>query len=203
MSAPAAGQPAEFAFTPENVERAKAFIDRYPRGRQKSAVMPLLDLAQRQTGGWLPPAAIDHVADYLGMPAIRVFEVATFYTMYHLEPVGKHVVGVCTTTPCWLRGSDEVLDACREVLGIGVGETTGDSRFTLTELECLGACCNAPVIRVDDDYYEDLDADATRRMLEAFKRGEKPAPGSSIGRRSSEPVTGLTTLQAAQPQQEP
>lgn len=193
------GRDEPFAFTPENVERAKAIVDRYPRGRQKSAVMPLLDLAQRQTGGWLPPAAIDHVADYLGMPAIRVFEVATFYTMYHLEPVGKHVVGVCTTTPCWLRGSDEVLETCREVLGIGVGETTGDGRFTLTELECLGACCNAPVIRVDDDYYEDLDADAVRRVLEGLKRGEKPAPGSSIGRRSSEPVTGLTTLQAAQP----
>ncbi len=197
------GRDQSFAFTPENVERAKAIVKRYPRGRQKSAVMPLLDLAQRQNGGWLPPTAIDHVAECLGMPAIRVYEVAAFYTMYHLEPVGKHVVGVCTTTPCWLRGSDEVVDACREVLGIGVGETTGDGRFTLTEVECLGACCNAPVIQVDDDYYEDLDADATRRVLEALKRGEKPAPGSSIGRRSSEPVTGLTTLQAAQPQQEP
>ncbi len=197
------GSDHSFVFTPENVERAKAIVKRYPRGRQKSAVMPLLDLAQRQNGGWLPPAAIDHVADYLGMPAIRVVEVATFYTLSHLQPVGKHVVGVCTTTPCWLRGSDEVLETCREVLGIGVGETTGDGRFTLTELECLGACCNAPVIRVDDDYYEDLDADAVRRVLEALKRGEKPAPGSSIGRRSSEPVTGLTTLQAAQPQQEP
>ncbi len=192
-----------FAFTPENVERAKAIIVRYPKGRQQSAVMPLLDLAQRQNGGWLPLTAIDYVADFLGMPAIRVFEVATFYTMYHLQPVGKHVVGVCATTPCWLRGSDEVLETCREVLGIGVGETTGDGQFTLTELECLGACCNAPVIRINDDYYEDLDADTTRRVLEALKRGEKPAPGSQIGRRSSEPVTGLTTLEAAQPQREP
>ena len=183
-----------FEFTPQNAAQAEVVIARYPDGRQQSAVMPLLDLAQRQNGGWLPEAAIEYIADFLDMPRIRAQEVATFYTMYHLKPMGKHVVGVCTTTPCWLRGSDAVLAACRDSLGIDVGETTEEGLFTLAEVECLGACCNAPMMQIGDAYYEDLDADSTRRVLEAFKRGEVPDPGSQTGRRSSEPATGLTTL---------
>jgi NADH-quinone oxidoreductase subunit E len=183
-----------FSLSAENAKAAKGFIARYPAGREQSAVMPILDLAQRQNGGWLSAAAIAHVADFLHMPPIRVQEVASFYSMYHLKPVGKHVIGVCTTTPCWLRGSAEILDTCRDTLGIAVGETTEDGLFTLTEVECLGACCNAPMVQIGDDYYEDLDADSTRNILESLREGLTPKPGSQTGRRSSEPAAGLTTL---------
>lgn len=183
-----------FAFTPENLEKAKEIIARYPEGRQASAVLPLLHLAQQQHGGWLPKAALDHVADLLGMPRIRVYEVATFYDMFNLEPVGRIQVRVCTTTPCWLCGSDEVLRACREVLGVEPGESTPDGRFYLREFECLGACANAPVMWIDDDYYEDLDYERTKRVLEALRRGEKPVPGPQSGRKGSMPACGKTTL---------
>ncbi|HUN50121.1 MAG TPA: NADH-quinone oxidoreductase subunit NuoE [Candidatus Sulfotelmatobacter sp.] len=186
--------PASFAFTAENAALAAKIVARYPSGRQQSAVLPLLDLAQRQHGGWLPEAAIRHVADYLAMPVIRVMEVATFYTMLNLAPTGRHVVQVCTTTPCWLRGSGDIVAACEKHLGIGVGATTGDGSFTLREVECLGACVNAPMMQIGDDYFEDLDAAATVRILEAFARGEKPKAGPQSGRRSSEPQGGLTTL---------
>ena len=188
----------DFTFTAENAEAAQGFIARYPDGRQHSAVMPILDLAQRQNNGWLSNAAIAHVSDLLDMPRIRVQEVASFYSMYHLKPVGKHVVGVCTTTPCWLRGSAEILDTCRAVLGIGVGETTEDGLFTLIEVECLGACCNAPMLQIDDDYYEDLDSDSTHNLFDSLRRGETPKAGSQTGRISSEPATGLTTLKDSQ-----
>ena len=138
------GQPKTFTFTAENRQTTDKIVARYPAGRQASAVMPLLDLAQRQAGGWLSRAAIDHVAGVLEMAPIRVYEVATFYTMYKLEPVGEHVVQVCTTTPCALRDCAAVVDACRDELGIDFGETTEDGKFTLFEVECLGACCNAP-----------------------------------------------------------
>jgi NADH-quinone oxidoreductase subunit E len=183
-----------FQFTAENTETAKAVIARYPEGRQQSAVMPLLDLAQRQNGGWLSEDVIAYVADFLAMPRIRAREVASFYTMYHLKPVGRHVVGVCTTTPCWLRGSAAVLDACREATGAEVGGTSEDGLFTLVEVECMGACCNAPMMEIGDHYYEDLDPDSAKRVIEALKRGETPTPGSQTGRRSSEPANGLTTL---------
>ena len=194
--APAAQQPAHFAFTAENAEKARATIARYPAGRQASAVMPLLDLAQRQHGGWLPRAAMDYVAKLLEMPPIRVYEVATFYTMYNLAPVGRHLVQVCTTTPCWLRGSGDIVEACRRKLGIGLGETTPDGQFTLAEVECLGACVNAPMMRVGDDYYEDLDPTSTEAILDALAQGETPKTGSQIGRRNSEPIGGPTTLKA-------
>jgi NADH-quinone oxidoreductase E subunit len=184
-----------FAFEAANGERARAFIAKYPEGRQQSAVLALLDLAQRQSGGWLPRAAMDHVAGLLGMAPIRVYEVATFYTMFNLKPIGRHLVQVCTTTPCWLRGSDAVLGACRKKLGIDVGETTADGRFTLVEVECLGACVNAPVVQVNDDYYEDLDAASTRRLLDALGRGEAVKPGPQIARQTSAPVGGAITLQ--------
>jgi NADH dehydrogenase (ubiquinone) flavoprotein 2 len=182
-----------FEFTAENRRRVDAIIARYPEGRQQSAVLPLLDLAQRQCGGWLPRAAIEHVAAVLGMARIRVEEVVSFYTMLFDKPVGRHVVWVCTTTPCWLRGSDAILNRCRKTLGIEVGETSADGAFTLLEAECLGACVNAPMVQVNDDYYEDLDPDSMQRVLDALKRGEAPKPGSQAGRRSSEPAGGPTT----------
>lgn len=199
MSAPAhspAAEPASFAFTSENLDRAKKIIAKYPAGRQASAVMPLLDLAQRQNAGWLPRVAMDYVADMLSMPRIRVYEVATFYTMYNLNPVGRHVLQVCTTTPCWLRGSDDVVKVCETKLGIGLGETTDDGQFTLREVECLGACVNAPIVQIGDDFYEDVGPEQMDTIIEALKRGETPRAGSQIGRRSSEPVDGLTTLKA-------
>ncbi len=193
ISAPAADH---FEFTSENQARVDAIIGNYPEGRKASAVMPLLDLAQRQNGGWLTRAAIEHVADRLDMPPIRVEEVATFYTMFNLKPVGEHLVQVCTNLPCWLRGSDEIVRACEKTLGVGLGGTTADGKFTLVEVECLGACVNAPVVQIGDDYYEDLDADRTAAVLEALRRGEKPKPGPQIERQTSCPVGGPTTLLA-------
>jgi len=197
MSAPqeatAVDQPESFEFTPENLEKAKAHIAKYPPGRQASAVLALLDLAQRQHG-WLPRAAMDTVARMLGMAPIRVYEVATFYTMFNLRPVGRYLLQVCTTTPCWLRGSDAVVEACERKLGVGVGQTTEDGLFTLVEVECLGACVNAPILQVNDDYYEDLDGATTETLLDALKTGTPPPPGSLAGRHGSEPAGGRTTL---------
>jgi NADH-quinone oxidoreductase E subunit len=187
-------QPESFAFTAENLEKARYHIAKYPPGRQASAVLPLLDLAQRQHHNWLPRAAMDTVADLLEMPRIRVYEVATFYSMFNLKPVGRHFFQICTTTPCWLRGSDEVVEACRKKLGIGIGETTADGKFSLTEVECLGACVNAPVIQINDDFYEDLDGASTEALIDAFARGETPPRGSALKRQGSAPITGPKTL---------
>jgi NADH-quinone oxidoreductase E subunit len=193
-----AGQPVEqppsFAFTPDNLDRARAHIAKYPAGRQASAVLPLLDLAQRQSGGWLPRAAMDHVAEMLGMPPIHVYEVATFYTMFNLRPVGRYLLQACTTTPCWLRGSDAVVEACEKRLGIAVGGSTPDGLFTLVEVECLGACVNAPILQVNDDFYEDLDGPATEALIDALRQGRVPPPGSVTGRQGSEPASGRTSL---------
>lgn len=190
-------QPQSFAFSKGNLAKAKAIIAKYPDGRQASGLLPLLHLAQRQNDGWLSQAAMDYVADYLGMAPIRVYEVATFYTMFNLRPVGRHHIEVCTNIACWLRGSDEVVDACRRKLGIGVGETTEDGLFTLSEAECLGACVNAPMMQIGDDYFEDLTAESTEVIIDKLRAGGKPKPGSQIGRRSSEPITGLTSLTSA------
>ena len=187
-------QPASFEFTPENLERARAHIAKYPAGRQASAVLPLLDLAQRQHGGWLPRAAMDRVAEMLEMAPIRVYEVATFYTMFNLRSVGRYLLQACTTTPCWLRGSEQVVSACERKLGIGVGGTTPDGLFTLVEVECLGACVNAPVLQVNDDFYEDLDGPATEVLLDALRARNVPPPGSAIGRHGSVPIGGRRTL---------
>jgi NADH-quinone oxidoreductase subunit E len=189
-------QPKEFAFTAANLKKAKAIIAKYPDGRQQSAVMPLLDLAQRQSGNWLPRVAMDYVADMLAMPRIKAYEVATFYSMYNLKPVGKHFVQVCTTTPCWLVGSAGIIDACKKQLGIGLGETTPDGEFTLIEVECLGACVNAPMAQINDDYYEDLTPENTVALLQALADGKPVKTGSQTGRRGSQAKSGPTSLHA-------
>jgi NADH-quinone oxidoreductase E subunit len=189
-----AGQPESFAFSAENAARVKTILAKYPADRKPSAVLPLLDLAQRQAGGWLPKAAMDHVAATLDMAPIRVYEVATFYTMFNTRPVGKHLVQVCRTTPCWLRGADELTHACEKKLGIGLKETTADGQFTLVEVECLGACVNAPVVQINDDFYEDLDPARLEALLDALGRGETPKFGPQIDRVNSAPVGGPTTL---------
>ena len=197
--APDAG-PESFGFDAESEAAIPRILAKFPPGKQASAVLPLLYLVQRQmaraTGSaWVPRVAMEEVARRLGMPPIRVYEVATFYTMFNTHPIGKYHLQVCTTTPCWLRGSDQVVHACRKVTGIkGWGETSADGLFTMSEVECLGACVNAPILQVNDDYYEDLDAASTERLLEALKRGEPPPPGSATGRVGSAPEGGPTTL---------
>jgi len=187
-------QSAPFAFTPENLEKAKAIVAKYPEGREASACMPLLDLAQRQNGNSLSIPVMDVVAEICDMPPIRVYEVATFYTMFNVKPVGDHHVQVCTNVSCMLRGSDEVMAKAKEVLNISTGETTADGKFTLSEVECLGACVNAPMMQINDDYFEDLDAAATESVLLRLKRGLTPTPGPQSGRKGCEPAGGLTTL---------
>ncbi len=194
MSDNTANGGAGFAFTPEMQARAEAYIAKYPPGFQASAVLPLLDLAQRQNGGWVPREAMDYVARLLDMAPIKVYEVATFYTMINLAPVGKYHVQLCRTTPCWLCGSDDVRAACLDELGIGLGETTADGLFTVTEVECLGACVNAPMVQINDDFYEDLDGERMRGLLRAFRDGTPPERGPQSARQASEPGGGLTTL---------
>ncbi len=195
MTAATEGGAGGFAFTPENLKRAEAITAKYPAGRQQSAVLPLLDLAQRQNGNHLTQDVIEYVADFLGMAKIRVHEVATFYTMFNLEPVGTNFIQLCRTTPCWLRGSDAVCRAIQDKLGIGIGETTEDGKFTLVEVECLGACVNAPMVQINDDYYEDLTAEKMVELIDALQRGEKPAIGCQVERQFSAPAGGKTTLQ--------
>jgi NADH-quinone oxidoreductase E subunit len=187
-------QPASFDFTPENLEAANKIIAKYPPGRQASAVLPLLYLAQRQHENWVPTAAMDKIAQMLGMAPMRVYEVATFYTMFHLKPVGKYLLQVCTTTPCWLRGSDAVVEACHRKLGIGIGGSTADGKFSMIEVECLGACVNAPILQVNDDFYEDMDGKLTEALLDKLARDEVPPMGSMTGRQTSAPAGGATTL---------
>lgn len=188
-----------FGWSNENVAKRNEILGRYPKGREQSASLPLLDLAQRQVGvetqtqGWLPVPVIEFVAREIGVPYMRVYEVATFYTMFNLGPVGRYHVQVCGTTPCMLAGSDDVLAACKN-RGLVKGRTTPDGMFTLTEVECLGACANAPMVQINDDNYEDLDYDRTVAVLEALAKGERPEPGSTIGRRTSCPEGGPTTL---------
>lgn len=185
-----------FAFTADNLKRAKAIIAKYPAGRQQSAVIPLLDIAQRQNDNWLPKEAQDYIAELLEMPPIKVYEVATFYTMFNLQPVGKNFVQICTTTPCWLRGSDGIVKTCKSKLGIGPGETTKDGAFTVTEVECLGACVNAPMVQINDDFYEDLTPELMSKMLDDLKAGKKLSVGSQTGRKGSCAQNGPTSLKA-------
>ena len=187
-------QPTKFLFKSENIKAVEGILSKYPESWKASAVMPLLDLAQRQSDGWLPRVAMDCVADMLSMPRIRVYEVATFYTMYNLSPIGKYHVQVCTNLPCWLRGSDAIVVSCQKKLGIGFGETSEDGLFTLTEVECLGACVNAPMMQINDDFYEDLDSNSTETILSIMAAGGKAKTGSQIGRFTCEPIEGLTVL---------
>ena len=164
----AVDQPKNFKFTAENEKEIKRIIAKYPKGRQASAVMPLLDLAQRQHNNWIPMAAIEAIANRLDMAEIRVLEVATFYTMFNLKPVGKYFLQACTTTPCWLRGSEEMMRCIKDRYDIESGQTSACGRFSLLEVECLGACVNAPILQVNDDFYEDLDYETTVALLDSL-----------------------------------
>jgi NADH-quinone oxidoreductase E subunit len=201
MASPATfEQPASFAFDEQSEAELAMLIARYPAGKQASAVIPGLYEVQhqmkRQTGSaWVPVKGMDVLAERLGMAPIRVYEVATFYYMFNMAPIGKYHLQLCTTTPCWLRGSDDIVAACREATGIkGWKETSADGMFTMTEVECLGACVNAPILQVDDDFYEDMNGERTTALLAALRRGESPKMGSTIGRQTSAPEGGPTTL---------
>lgn len=181
-------QPESFHFTRGNQDKAKEIIARYPDGKQRSAIMPLLDLAQRQHDNWIPRAAMDLIAGMLDLPPIKVYEVATFYSMYNLKPVGKFHIQLCGTTPCRLCGAQDILKACKEETGIeSLGGTSEDNLFTLTEVECLGACVNAPMVQINDDTYEDLTPDSMRQVLQDLRAGKTPKIGPQTNRRSSEP----------------
>jgi NADH-quinone oxidoreductase subunit E len=186
-------QPEGFAFTPENEVKCEEIIRKYPQGREASAVIPLLWLAQKQNDFWLPRAAIEKVAQILGMPDIRVLEIATFYTMFNLAPVGRHHIQMCGTTPCMLAGSDGIKDILRRRIG-DQGRVTADGMFSWVEVECLGACCNAPMVQINEDYYEDLTPENFERLLDDLAAGRPVKTGSQAGRVSSEPAGGLTSL---------
>lgn len=194
LSVPAGEQ--VFAFSPDNLKRAEEIIAKYPKGKQRSALLPLLDLAQRQNGGWLPRYILDYVADFLELPRIKVYEVATFYTMFNLKPVGKNFIQVCRTTPCWLRGADKLSQMCKNNLGIGKGEMTSDGQFSWVEVECLGACVNAPMVQINDDYFEDLTPEKMETLINDLKAGKKITPGTQVKRLNSAPMPGLTTLKS-------
>lgn len=191
-----------FAWTAENAEKAKEIVARYPEGRQRSAVMPLLDLAQRQVGaelntqGWLPIPVMEYVAAYLSMPIIRVVEVATFYTMYNIAPIGRFHVQVCGTTPCMLRGSDDIIAACKK-LGMKAGHITDDGLWSFTEVECMGNCASAPMVQINDDNYEDLTPADMERILDELAAGKQPKTGTQLpGRHTVEPAGALSNLTA-------
>jgi NADH-quinone oxidoreductase subunit E len=186
-------QPASFAFTPDNLSWAKAQIAKYPEGRQQSAVIPILWRAQEQCGGWLPQKAIEVTADLLGMAKIRVLEVATFYTMFNLAPIGRFHVQLCGTTPCMLRGSEDLRKVCRRMIG-EENHLTADGAFSWIEVECLGACVNAPMVQINADYYEDLTPELLTRIINDLSAGRMPKPGPQIDRINSAPIGGPTTL---------
>ncbi len=201
----AAYQPAEFSFRDD--AKVAEILSRYPKGKQRSATMPLLDLAQRQVaedgakatppyGGWISRAAMDKIAEIVDVPPVKVYEVATFYSMYNLEPVGKYLVQMCTTTPCMLCGSGDIVKTCESELGIHTGESTKDGLFTIVEVECLGACVNAPMVQVNDDYFEDLTPASMKQLLSDLKDGKQVTVGSQKGRKTSMSIAGTTTLTA-------
>ncbi len=187
-------QPTTFAFTPENEAWAQKQISKYPSGKQASAVVPLLWRAQEQNGGHVTEPMMRVIGEKLGMSPIRVLEIATFYTMFNLKPVGQHLLQVCTTTPCWLRGSDEVMAACKKHIHPHAETVSADGKLSWMEVECLGACVNAPVIQVGDDFYEDLDGGRTEGLINDLRSGRPTRPGSQIGRQTSAPEGGPTTL---------
>lgn len=176
----------DFKFTADNLVKAQKIIKNYPENRQRSAILALLDLAQRQIG-YLSRPAIEYVAQFLDMPFIRAYEIATFYTMFNLQPVGKHHIQVCGTTPCWLRGSDQIMKTCEEKLAIKCGELSRDKEFSLTEVECLGACVNAPIVQINDEYFEDLTPEIMAQLIEKMKNNQPIQRGSQVGRNGSAP----------------
>ena len=183
----------DFSFSKDAEKEILEILEKYPPERKASAVMPLLDLAQREAGGWLPISALEAVAEKVGLAYMRVLEIASFYTMYNLNPVGKWHLQICGTTPCWLRGSDNILKAIYDTLKIKPNETSKNGEFTLTPVECLGACVNAPILQVNDDFYEDLNYNSTKKLIEGLKKDKKPNYGS-IKDRKSEPENGATVL---------
>lgn len=182
-----------FSFSANAEKKIECIMEKYPNDRRASAVMPLLDLAQREAGGWLPVSALETVADKVGLAYMRVLEIASFYTMYNLKPVGKWHLQLCGTTPCWLRGSDDILKAIFDTLKLKPNETSKNGEFTLTPVECLGACVNAPILQVNDDFYEDLDYESTKKLINSLIENKQPKFGS-FKKRKSEPENGSTVL---------
>tara|TARA_B100001769_G_C21766394_1_gene419023 strand:- start:31 stop:639 length:609 start_codon:yes stop_codon:yes gene_type:complete len=187
-------QPSDFEFNKKNLLEAQKIIKNYPDGKQQSAVMPLLYLAQKQNDNWIPLVAMKYIAKFLNMPYIKVYEVATFYTMYNLSPVGKFFFQVCTTTPCMIRGAYDIVKACKENISDKENELSKDKICSWMEVECLGACINAPMIQINDDYYEDLDKEKVEKIINQIQKGEEPIPGSYRGRKNSEPENSRKTL---------
>ena len=191
---PAKNQPEDFEFNNSSLDAANKVVSKYPKGKQQSAVMALLYIAQRQNDNWIPLEAMKYIAKFLKMPYIKVYEVATFYTMYNLSPVGKHFIQVCTTTPCMIRGAGKLVEACKEKISENESELSSDKSCSWMEVECLGACVNAPMMQINDEYYEDLDKEKTLKILDKILKGETPKPGSYRGRINNEPENNRKTL---------
>ena len=194
LKKPAKNQPESFEFNSISLEEANKIISKYPKGKQQSAVMSLLYIAQKQNNNWIPLAAMKYIGKFLDMPYIKVYEVATFYSMYNLAPVGKYFVQVCTTTPCMIRGANHLVEACKEKISQNESELSSDKNCSWMEVECLGACVNAPMMQINDDYYEDLDKNKTLKILDKLLNGETPKPGSYRGRVNNEPENNRKTL---------
>ena len=194
LKKPAKNQPESFEFNSVSLEEANKIISNYPKGKQQSAVMSLLYIAQKQNNNWIPLAAMKYIGKFLDMPYIKVYEVATFYSMYNLAPVGKYFVQVCTTTPCMIRGANHLVEACKEKISQNESELSSDKNCSWIEVECLGACVNAPTMQINDDYYEDLDKNKTLKILDKILNGETPKPGSYRGRVNNEPENNRKTL---------
>jgi len=191
---PSKEQPDNFEFNTSSLNAAKIIIAKYPKDKQQSSVMALLYIAQKQNNNWIPLAAMKCIGKFLDMPYIKVYEVATFYSMYNLAPVGKHLIQVCTTTPCMIRGAYKLVEACKEKISKNENELSKDESCSWMEVECLGACVNAPMMQINDDYYEDLDKEKTLKILDKILIGEKPKPGSYRNRRNNEPENNRKTL---------
>ena len=191
---PAKNQPENFEFNANSLDEANKIVSKYPKGKQQSAVMALLYIAQKQNDNWIPLAAMKYIAKFLNMPYIKVYEVATFYTMYNLSPVGKFHIQVCTTTPCMIRGANKLVEACKEKISANEAELSEDKSCSWMEVECLGACVNAPMMQINDDYFEDLNKEKTTKILDKILNGETPTPGSYRGRTSNEPENNRKTL---------
>ena len=187
-------QPENFEFNQENLDQAQRILSKYPKNKKQSAVMSLLYLAQKQNSNWIPLSAMKYIGKFLDMPYIKVYEVATFYTMYNLTPVGKNFVQVCTTTPCMIRGASKIVEACKEKISKNENELSKDNICSWVEVECLGACVNAPMIQINDDYYEDLDKSKSQKIIDEILNKKEPKPGSYRGRKNSEPENNRKTL---------